>query len=310
MPGGKDRYIECRREATYNVYNAAATPADIVYPLIIGDDAYMADPVSQVATVRSADSGNRPIFEIRSRKVVDWSIRTMGFADGTPPDDFMAWWLAMSTDISTGQLPSFTITEFDGVRNSRVFGCVVGTHEGTLAAETQEGALQLTLSGMASRVDRSGITFTRPASSVYPRNPYKHIESKGGVIFRTGGTAVRSIYRSLTYRIQNILARNFDEDAWASDITYEGRDVSASIVARLLTDADRDAFEAGTEYTASFLFTKPIPSHTLSLDFKNRNTITTLPRTFPLNARSYETLNFRPMVNSSGVDFSYATAAP
>jgi hypothetical protein len=317
MPGvnvsGSKRTIELRREDTYGVFKTTAGVGDICLPRILGDDSWRGDVTPESQIFRSADAGNRPIFEVSSFSGLTATLNTVMFSDllpgaTAPPNDFASWILAMATDISGGDLRSFSVTEFDGVRYQRSVGWKVRVLSGTTAADQQGGVMTLRADCMGQRrisPDPTGLV--APAYADYPILPYRHIDSAGQVIFRTSGSSVRGEYRRLMFTITNDLEGTRDELAWISGLYYNGRSVTGSCEVHFQSKADRDAYEARNDHIVSFGFTRG--ARTLSLDFKGRNKLMTVDRGFPLGRQIYETLNFQSLLDPSATtDFGFAVA--
>jgi hypothetical protein len=298
-----------REEATYGVYDVAGT--DVLAR--IDDPAFALDPVPAYYVIRTADSGNEPVLELSGRKVIAGDFNTFLFADGSAPDDWAGSILKWATDISSGDLPSFSVTEWDGVRFRRSLGCKIGSLNLSCAAETQEGGLRCRMQILGMKPDTDPVGLTAPAASAYPKLIYRHVESKGGLIFRATGSSVRAKYRSFSLDIKNMVSANFDEDSYATDITYEGRDISGSFSVRFESKTDRDSFEGRSTHTASILFSKltTTPKHTLSLDLQTQCRITGLDRERPLDKRQYEMVKFMAYLDpTSGKTIGFTTANP
>jgi hypothetical protein len=291
-------------EATYGVWNGAATPLWI--PLTEGNSFRM-DPVPQRAVFRSADARNRPSFEVSSRKILAGSLTTKLYSDGTSPNTFADTLLTWATTITSDDIPSFSAQFYDSRRARRLLGIKIRRCTGTEAAETEEGVVRLTFDLVGQKPDTVDPTFTEPARTVFPKNPYKHIETKGGLILATAGSTPRTKYKSLTWAIENDVVAEFDEDQYVSDVTYNGRRITASLQVRFVAKTDRDNFESQAVHAFTVLYTKAAPAHTLSLDFKDLVYIAGLDKDLPLNTNAYETISLEGFVGSTGADFSFAT---
>jgi hypothetical protein len=92
-----------------------------------------------------------------------------------------------------------------------------------------------------------------------------------------------------------------------SDVTYNGRRITASLQVRFVAKTDRDNFESQAVHAFTVLYTKVAPAHTLSLDFKDLVYIAGLDKDLPLNTNAYETISLEGFVGSTGADFSFAT---
>jgi hypothetical protein len=291
-------------ETTFGVWNVAATPTWI--PITDGNQfKYELTPGRQV--YRSADARNRPSFEVSSRKMLSGTLTTKLFSDGTSPNTFADSILDLTTTLTSDDIKSFSIQYQDSRRTRRWLGNKIRRLAATEDSTTEEGAVRLSLDLIGQKPDTVDPTFTEPARTVFPKNPYKHIETKGGLILATAGTTPRAKYKNLNWSIANDLVAEFDEDQYVSDITYNGRMISAGFAIRFTSATDRANFESQAAHAFSVVYTKAAPAHTLSLDFKDLVYISGLDKDLPLNANAYETISLEGFVGSTGADFSFAT---
>lgn len=310
MSQGYKRTIVLRPEATYGTYNGAGS--DILVRVDQGGSFNML-PMPARHVIRTADATNRPILEVSSRSVLTGTLDFYLFADGVTPNDYATRILNLVTDISSGDLPSFSIDEQDGVRLRRTVGWKVQSGRISCSAENQEGALRISLNCVGQRVISPDPSYTAPALTAYPTKLYRFIDSKGLFIFRTTGSTVRTKYRSFEVNFSNDLVGAFDEDQFVSDVTWCGREITGSTQVRFLAKTDRDAFEARTDHVASiaFLALGGAQKNQLALDFRSRVKITDLPQERALNGLNYETIQFQPFVEaSSGSDFAFTSTNP
>lgn len=309
MPAGHDRWLVLREEATYGVYDTEGT--DIL--IRIDDPQFALDPTPAVHVIRTADARNEPILELSGRKLISGDLACFAYADGTAPDDWIGTILRWAQDISSGDLPSFSATEWDGVRLRRTLGCKFGMLGLACAAETMEGGLRVKARIVGHRTDADPTGLTAPDVSAYPRRIYRHIESKGGLVFRTAGSSVRTKYRSFELSIENDISVNFDEDVFATDILYEGRQITGSFSVRFESKDDRDNFESRADHVCSIRFdkTSTTPKHRLELDFQGRTKIEGLDRDRPLGGRQYEMVRFRAYLDeATGTSLAVTTSNP
>jgi hypothetical protein len=286
---------------TEAVYGTVVTPETTpIYIRLDKDNACTLLPNAMRHEFRTADAKNQPILNVSSRRSVAGSLNTLLYAEQA--DTILSW----ATTLTSDELPSMSLTQFDSQRVRQFSGVKVKRLTLAAASETEEGVVRATLDLIAQKWTAVDPTFTEPAITVFPKLPYKFIQSKGGLIVATAGTTPRTKYKSFNFTVDNDLDSSFDEDQYISDCNYQGRVMDLAVPLRYVSTTDRTNYESQAAHAASIVFTQASPAHVLTLDWKGNTYISALDRDIPLGRNAYETLHLRPMVDSTvGSMFSY-----
>lgn len=281
------------------------------YPIRqMGDGVFDPVPVPQFAEVTSQEALNRVWLMESTRYVLKGKVSTYLFPQRAD------WWLGWACDLTSNELGAKAAQGFDGVEYRQTLGCYIEQLTLTAAATQDEGIVKLDADILAIKPGASinGTSFPPPSTSSYPTtNPYKLYESKGGLILIDTGSTARTKYDSFTLTIKNNLSVNWDEDQYASDITFHGRTITLDANIRYTAVTDRTNFEAKKAMKGSILFTKVLTggapnTHTCLIDLLANNVTTALDKSLPLAKPGYQKMTLRSVLNASGNDISRTIA--
>ncbi len=296
MGWGANTYLRATKEATYGVFNPSET-INVLWFRLVGDTAFDTIPEVQRKELMSADGGNRPVQNISSRVTIPGKLRTPLYPTQTSKI------LAMATDISSGDLASWTFDYFDSFEIVRLLGGKVGGLDLSCSAESDEGIVMLDMDLVFQKPGSLG-SFSAPSNTLFPtENPYVHKESKGGL---TVGGSVRTLYNQFKMSVKNILANSFEEDTYIANSTYCGRTIDFSTSFQYVAATDRTNYEGQAAQTCSILFTKASPASTLTLDWKTQARYTSRKRSTPLGNVARQDIGLRTFLDGTA-DFSFAT---
>ncbi len=312
VPGAK-QWLELIDESAFGVTQTTSPLA--IWIRLHEDDAFTMVPVPGRYEVRSADARNRPVINVSSRYTLAGSLKLLAYSDFGSADTvplvgrMLDWATTIGASGFTDDLKSYTVRHYDGVRNREYNGVKVKSLKYMSAAETNEGVASLALELVAQKYNPTDpVSFAEPAVGVFSQYPYKHIETSGGLILRSSGGATRTKYGSLELTVANELKPLFYESAFASDIPYNGRTVDLVCgKVQFNSSTDRANFENQSAITASAVYTKVTPAHTLTLDLKTAARVSGLDRSLPLGDAPHETIHLRSFYDTTATtDFSYA----
>ena len=307
MAKGMQQWVQFVQEDTYGHIQVTSPHLDWIR--LHQDDAFTVARTQATYAIRGADARNRRVVQINGRQMVRGKLTTYAYADfaspslTSPVDRF----LGLATALTSDELGSFAVRHWDGIRNREWWGGKVESLTLSADPNSNEGCVRLEMDMIFQRNNPTDpVTFTEPAQSVFSKAPYVVQEAAGGIIMSTSGSGARTVYRNYSMTVKNILQPSFDENLYITDLTYNGRDVSTSLLARFVSSADRTAMETQQSYTITSVFTKASPAHTLTLTHNAANFLPSISRSLKLGDVTYEQLNFESFDDTAaGGDFSY-----
>jgi hypothetical protein len=310
-PGAK-QWLQFTSDSAYGV-TQTATPI-VFWIRLHSDNAFTMVPKPERKEYMTADTRNRPAINVSSQYTLQGALATLAYADPSGPDTvsfasrMFDWATTIGASGFTDDLQSYTVRHFDGIRRREYLGVKVKSLKYATNANTDQGVAAFALELVAQKMNATDpATLAEPAVTVFPKYPYKHIETATGVILRATGGTIRAKYGSLELSIANDLKPLFYETPYLSDCPYNGRTVDMVLGnIQFASQTDRDNFEAQSAITCSAIYTKATPAHVLTLDMKANAYITGLDRSMPLGDATNESIHLRAFYDTSAsTDFSF-----
>lgn len=272
------QWLAMTPETTYGVYNTTGTQ---MWVRLTDNNAFTVRPKPLVATIRSADGGNRRRQRVSSREAVSGTLNTLFYPSQAPA--MLSW----GVNLNNYTPQSYTIDHFDSVRVRRYLGCLVKTMTIGCAAAKNDGIATLSFEILGQQPASPDPTLAEPLPSAFPtESPYTHQQSAG--LVSIGGT--RTKYRSIELKVKNLLIPTWDETTFPSAIYWGGRDVDWTVAVQYVSTIDRANFESQTPLPCSIGWSQQTPAHSASFNFAATNFIGSLTDDLPLDGAGYETL--------------------
>lgn len=305
--------VRLTQETTYNTFPGtpgAGTQQDIFLPV---GNAMTVRAMPQFAMIRDAGQANRTIRKNIGRTAVSGSLQSLLFPSQT------AYVLGLAAGIVGSapclDLPSFTIDNLQVLPvcasvYRRYTGCKVGQF--TLSADQSEGGMYAIWKADIIGSTPLAITstdFPTPALSAYPTDdPFEFFHIAGHVTI--GGA--RTNIQSLQLTINNMTKSFPDENRFANNVGWFGRDVTLSLKLLYKSAADRLAYEAGTKQAVSVAFNNG--TTTLTINMQGVCNMDSVEDDLPLDDYFTQTLTLSSLVDpastagpgGSATDFSFA----
>jgi hypothetical protein len=248
-------------EATYGVFNPAATPVkntDYIVAELVQDDPLTVRKKPRIwGPLRSMDSFNRRVKSGSAQYGVDGSLMTLFYPEHGP---FLANLLTL-TGTNLNRLPSFSLDYLilmedasETILYQRFLGCVLAQARFGAKAGGEDINFKLNLDVVAQQAATiTGTDFPAPPASDYPvGNPYNltHLATPGYLrLAATSGSRVE--IGGLEVTVKNILDPTFFEQPYVTRIKWCGRDLDWTDTLAFVTNADRAAFEAQSALACS-----------------------------------------------------------
>lgn len=284
------QWLAVTPETTYGTYNTAGSPTWI---RLWDSNAFTMRPRPLVATIRSADGGNRRRQRVASRQFSSGALSTLFYP--SQASVLLNWAATLSSYVPQ----SCTIDHWDGVRARRYLGCLVKTLAIRSAATENDGVATLAFELVALQPASPDPSLPEPAATLFPvETPYTHQQSAGLVTI--GST--RSKYRSLEITIGNRLVPTWDESVYPTAIYWTGRDIDFSTAIQYLSATDRASFESQTPLACSVGWSQASPAHSVAMNFEAANYLDRVIDDLPLDGAGYQSLSLQSFFDNTALN--------
>jgi hypothetical protein len=282
--------VRATKEVTAGTYQTSPPGSDVAQIRLTGDNAFPGRKEPLPYVLRDVSGSNRPVQTGAPQFSTKGSLTTPFYF--SQANVLLPWACTLSG--SPPDLPSMTFDHkyqmADGSGTlvyQRMLGCKCRTFR-LGATSTPQGsvAMQSYDFDFFNTATITSSDFGAIALSAYPTDqPVTFQLSAGGLELNT---AARTLYSEVSLAVTNLLDPLYDESATPTRIWWGGRDIVLTVKFRLVSQADRAAWNALTALGCSLVFTDGVT--TVTFDLQGAVRITDVKDDLPMGGAPYQML--------------------